>query len=87
MFFVFLRVCMDDLKQRQAVYYSDGVPSFLRFDDAIEIRHCIRVLEDQDGGFKRQFVLSLVKAILAFIPCKENLYIQDCSTCVVCLSR
>jgi len=59
---------------------ADCMPALLFVDDAIPVRHDIRILKDPRRRLERNAVFPAIDAILLLVPDEEDLYIRNCST-------
>src|SRR5437762_1809099 len=67
-------------QERDSAGQTDCMPAFLVIYNRIQVRHRPWINKDPQGGSGRNVVLSLVDAVLAFIPYELHVYIQNCST-------
>jgi hypothetical protein len=71
---------VDHQEVRDSTGQADGMPAFLIIYDAIQVRHCLRILKDPCSRHEGNAVFSPVDAVLVFVPGENHLYIQNCST-------
>jgi hypothetical protein len=63
---------MDNQKDRSRSYGSDGYPTLLLAGVVISSRNGVGIIENENGSFKANVMLTKVLAVLVLVPCKSH---------------